>query len=393
MTDTREDIQYGQITESLNDKLDRDFSNSIVPMDFVVATQKPTTENGNTWYRLYKSGWIEQGGKVSVPGAGGIGIILPKEMFDTKYSVSITGETVDGGTMVNDCFWCIEKTTSKISIDLYDAGHSNACFWEVRGFAKNSITDEETGETIYGNTYNTYFYSGLDPDYAHGTNITVSTTEKTYTCTQRGRIDYFLGYDNDTNGTYIKINNVSLMSTTVSSGYPRLLCGTIDVRVGDVIKYKVNTTSTTSKMTFYPYLSPTPNPTVTQIIDAIYPVGSIYIGTTINCPIASIVGTWTKIDGDLVLQSSSTTHAANTTIDAGLPNITGRMGVINDIGNIATDGAFHIQTTSIGGVGVDTAASAGWSYRLDASRSSSIYGNSDTVQPPAYVVNVWRRTA
>ena len=30
---------------------------------------------------------------------------------------------------------------------------------------------------------------------------------------------------------------------------------------------------------------------------------------------------------------------------------------------------------------------------LDASVSSAIYGNSTTVQPPAYVVNVWRRTA
>ena len=75
--------------------------------------------------------------------------------------------------------------------------------------------------------------------------------------------------------------------------------------------------------------------------------------------------------------------AVSDLIEAGLPNITGRMGVINDISNIATDGAFHIQTTSIGGVGVDTASSAGWSYRLDASRSSSIYGNSDTVQPQA----------
>ena len=30
---------------------------------------------------------------------------------------------------------------------------------------------------------------------------------------------------------------------------------------------------------------------------------------------------------------------------------------------------------------------------FDASRSSSIYGNSTTVQPPAYVVYMWKRTA
>ena len=32
------------------------------------------------------------------------------------------------------------------------------------------------------------------------------------------------------------------------------------------------------------------------------------------------------------------------------------------------------------------------SVSLDASRSSSIYGRSSTVQPPAYVINVWKRT-
>ena len=31
--------------------------------------------------------------------------------------------------------------------------------------------------------------------------------------------------------------------------------------------------------------------------------------------------------------------------------------------------------------------------RFDASRSSSIYGNSDTVQPPARIVNVWKRVS
>lgn len=34
-------------------------------IDYVVESQEPTAENGYTWYRKYKSGWVEQGGKAT----------------------------------------------------------------------------------------------------------------------------------------------------------------------------------------------------------------------------------------------------------------------------------------------------------------------------------------
>ena len=37
-------------------------------IDYVVESQEPTEANGYTWYRLYKSGWVEQGGSVPVSG-------------------------------------------------------------------------------------------------------------------------------------------------------------------------------------------------------------------------------------------------------------------------------------------------------------------------------------
>lgn len=57
-------IELGGITESLNDKADRDLRNvdTISGADSVIEYQIPTTENNYTWYRLYKSGWVEQGG-------------------------------------------------------------------------------------------------------------------------------------------------------------------------------------------------------------------------------------------------------------------------------------------------------------------------------------------
>ena len=33
--------------------------------DYVIAWQSPTAENNYTWYRKYRSGWVEQGGRLS----------------------------------------------------------------------------------------------------------------------------------------------------------------------------------------------------------------------------------------------------------------------------------------------------------------------------------------
>ena len=57
--------------------------------DYVVDWQIPTSENGYTWYRTYKSGWVEQGG-FSDTTSGTVNIILPIVMADSNYSPRIT---------------------------------------------------------------------------------------------------------------------------------------------------------------------------------------------------------------------------------------------------------------------------------------------------------------
>lgn len=66
-------------------------------------------------------------------------------------------------------------------------------------------------------------------------------------------------------------------------------------------------------------------------------------------------------------------------IEAGLPNITGTFGGVRDVANTPT-GAFYRDgiSSQSPGAGSNTSQIA-----LNASRSSSVYGNSDTVQPPA----------
>lgn len=126
---------------------------------------------------------------------------------------------------------------------------------------------------------------------------------------------------------------------------------------------------------------------VINVLKAIYPVGAIFIGTTSTCPMSAFFGTWELVSQDRVLQGSSSSHAANTTVAAGLPNITAGWSAFM---NNATGAVQGDNTGGGAATGQYTKLS---SFTFNASRSSSIYGSSSTVQPPAYVVNVWRRTA
>lgn len=133
------------------------------------------------------------------------------------------------------------------------------------------------------------------------------------------------------------------------------------------------------------------------IFDLIYPVGSIF-ATTGN---ALTRGTWEEIAKGRTLQGADSGHAAGTMIAAGLPNITGffasyngsLLGVYNYF-----SGSFYGDQIVKNYKDIDSLSNATtYEYSnqitLDASRSSSIYGNSTTVQPPAYVVHFYRRTA
>lgn len=75
-------------------------------------------------------------------------------------------------------------------------------------------------------------------------------------------------------------------------------------------------------------------------------------------------------------------------IEAGLPNITGSFRTTSGPYNASSSGAF---THSISGNRHSGNESQGILYNFDASRSSSVYGKSNTVQPPAIKVRVKTR--
>lgn len=127
---------------------------------------------------------------------------------------------------------------------------------------------------------------------------------------------------------------------------------------------------------------------------AAYPVGSIYQSTDATSPAALFGGTWEQIASERVLMGASSTHAAGTTAKAGLPNITGKVPTTTFESRYnETSGAFSLgsKLTSNG----ENSNSYFLSYYafFDASSSNAIYGRSSTVQPAAYYVHIWRRTA
>ena len=133
----------------------------------------------------------------------------------------------------------------------------------------------------------------------------------------------------------------------------------------------------------YTELTSSPKPITVQNINfsQLYPIGSIYIGTMAVCPLEVLgIGTWELKSKGRVLQGANT-ETPGTTKEAGLPDHThtftrpkGDQTYSNGNGNT------WWGTSS--GVTVTTSK---------ASTSNSIYGKSTTVQPPAYIVNIWKR--
>lgn len=77
-------------TETLNNKVDRDFGNIPTGYDIVVDWQKPTAENNYKWYRKYKSGWVEQGGRSVGTLSGNVfSLTLPVPMANQEYYFNV----------------------------------------------------------------------------------------------------------------------------------------------------------------------------------------------------------------------------------------------------------------------------------------------------------------
>lgn len=134
---------------------------------------------------------------------------------------------------------------------------------------------------------------------------------------------------------------------------------------------------------------------------AAYPVGSIFQTVSTTSPAALFGGTWQEIAFNRVLMGAGTGYTAGSTVEAGLPNITGSLieteadssPFRGSKASLKSSGALKFVefNTSWGGYRGDSGST--YDVYFDASRSNSIYGRSYTVQPAAYYVHIWKRVA
>ena len=170
---------------------------------------------------------------------------------------------------------------------------------------------------------------------------------------------------------------------------------------------------------------------IVTILETIYPIGAIYIGTMSTCPLETLgIGTWQLVSSGRVLQGADTNSTAGSTINASLPSLTtdsvgdhshnrgtlriyGSGSIITGLrtsGTATTSGPFKNSFTSAtSGLGSSSGSRTNLSFDTNLS-GTTWTGTTNTtgahthtaewtghvgttVQPDAYVVNIWERIA
>lgn len=400
---------------------------STVPVNDIIKVLVDETHSGAaTYYRC-----VETGGVKSWSYIGSEGAYYTKSEADSRFA---TPSDIGNGTIT-----LTQGGTTKGSFTTNQSGNATIDFDAGGGGIQNTATGTDS-LTILGNStqyeqainigQGSYAYGnyatalgGNDPEYGecqaddYGTSIGASaqggvgSTAVGYAAVDSGSGNTLVGRE-----TFIDeyvTNSVAIGREAQVTGEGTNVTNAVQIGAG------VNQTSNTVQVGSYKLLDTStgliPIDRVSNLLEAIYPVGSVYIGTQSTCPMSTVMSgtTWTLVSsgkalwtGNGTAGSGTTTNAnfanapANTTIAAGLPNITGNIensgggggftegsgtGCFTDTTNYA-----KMKTHAAGSSSYDTVANK---LVFNASNSNSIYGKSTTVQPPAYVVNVWRRTA
>lgn len=115
------------------------FKNEV--LDYVIEKQDPTSSNNYTWYRKYKSGWVEQGGHYTHDNVEkNVTITLPVTMNDANYSLSITkelGSAADAQAYYRfmSTYTKNSKTTTSFQMWMTAGNRLNGADWQVSGMA------------------------------------------------------------------------------------------------------------------------------------------------------------------------------------------------------------------------------------------------------------------
>ena len=123
-----------EVNTLLNNKADINLSNISNNIDYVIETKQPT-DSDLSWYRIYKSGWVEQGGRIAVNCTANIAAAwnanFPITMIDTNYNYSLA---LKSGWIYESLGGTEAYTTTYLS-GFINTPHDQGVIltWEVKG--------------------------------------------------------------------------------------------------------------------------------------------------------------------------------------------------------------------------------------------------------------------
>lgn len=125
-------------------KADTDLGNIPTNYDYVVESQLPTAGNGYTWYRKYKSGWVEQGGRCTVPITNGLSsssvtVTLPVPIA-TPEQATLAYNGMDSTEYYSNCENQATLTATTVTIGRWNNGNppaeARSYMWVLYGQAQ-----------------------------------------------------------------------------------------------------------------------------------------------------------------------------------------------------------------------------------------------------------------
>lgn len=127
------DINIGQITEALNNKLDRDGMNAGNPASVVIETYS----NETSWYRVYSDGWCEQGGTVEATSNIWVTITLLKPYINTNYNLQGGSKILDSSypnNALSVSFRNYTQTTFETAVHDDETINKGTWTWQACGY-------------------------------------------------------------------------------------------------------------------------------------------------------------------------------------------------------------------------------------------------------------------
>lgn len=129
---TNEEL-LAKVLVALNNKTDIDQGNAAANVDYVVERGG----NSTSWYEIYRSGWLVQGGKLIAVGDGIKTITFLKPYSDANYTISRTNFTTSTSTTTARGEAVYSNDASSFSVILNQT-YTPAMYWCTAGWGAGS---------------------------------------------------------------------------------------------------------------------------------------------------------------------------------------------------------------------------------------------------------------